>query len=370
MNKRILYISNTSWYLYNFRHNIMEIMLSKGYDIYAVAPFDDYSDKLIKLGVKYIDIEFDRSDKSPVSNVRIILKLITIYNKIKPDILHQLTIKPVLFGTIAARIVGLKKIINSITGLGNAFANENLLKRFIIQSYRIVFNSKSVSVIFQNPDDMGEFLDHSIASNSNSTLILGSGVNTSEFKSTGKSSGKGKIRFSIFCRMSWEKGVNDFIEAAKKTWEQNKNTEYFLVGGIDEDNPKGISEAWLQNAAKHPAIHWTSFVDDVFPWLEKSDIVVLPSLFREGVPRSLIEAASMEKPIIATNVPGCREIVDDGVNGILIPSGDVRLLAESMLRLSEDVKLREQMGRAGRDRVVKYFDEKIVISKTIQLYEK
>ena len=170
--------------------------------------------------------------------------------------------------------------------------------------------------------------------------------------------------------MLWEKGIKEFVEAGRNTWETNNNTEYYLVGGLDLDNPNAIPEEWMLEIIKHPAFHWTSFVDDVYPWLERSDIVVLPSQFREGVPKSLLEAAAMEKPIIATDVPGCREIVQNGVNGILVPAKNVEALSKSMIDLSENQVLRETMGKAGRRRAVEHFDINIVNKKTIELYEK
>ncbi len=175
--------------------------------------------------------------------------------------------------------------------------------------------------------------------------------------------------FILIARMLWDKGVAEFVKAAKKVNEQNPLTHFILLGGTDSGNPAGIPISWLKQQNKHGFIEWIDYVDDVRPYLAKSSVVVLPS-YKEGLPQSLIEAAAMAKPIITTDTPGCREVVKDGVNGLLVPKKNVELLAKAMLTLANDPDLCKRMGHASRERVLKYFDEHIVIRKTLDVYRK
>lgn len=169
--------------------------------------------------------------------------------------------------------------------------------------------------------------------------------------------------------MLWDKGVSEFVKAAKKVKEQNPLTHFILLGGTDSGNPSAISISWLKQQNKHGFIEWIDYVDDVRPYLAKSSVMVLPS-YKEGLPQSLIEAAAMAKPIITTDIPGCREVVKDGLNGLLVPKKNVELLVKAMLTLANDPDLCKCMGYAGRERVLKYFDDRIIIRKILDVYQK
>lgn len=175
--------------------------------------------------------------------------------------------------------------------------------------------------------------------------------------------------FILIARMLWDKGIAEFVKAAKKVKEQNPLTHFILLGGTDSGNPSAVPISWLKQQNKHCFIEWIDHVDDVRPYLAKSSIVVLPS-YKEGLPRSLIEAAAMAKPIITTDIPGCREVVKDGVNGLLVPKENVELLVKAMLTLANNPDLCKRMGHASRERALKYFDECIVIRKTLDVYSK
>jgi len=176
--------------------------------------------------------------------------------------------------------------------------------------------------------------------------------------------------FILIARMLWDKGVAEFTKAAKKVKEQNPLTHFILLGGTDSGNPAGIPLSWLKQQNKYGFIEWIDYVDDVRPYLAESSVVVLPSYYKEGLPRSLIEAAAMAKPIITTDTPGCREVVKDGINGLLVPKKNVELLIKAMLTLANDPDLCKRMGHASRERALRYFDDHIIICKTLDVYRK
>jgi glycosyltransferase involved in cell wall biosynthesis len=230
--------------------------------------------------------------------------------------------------------------------------------------------SKNSQVIFQNTDDRNYFSKNNIVPSTRTNIIKTSGVNIEEFAPSKNYNLTNKtITFTLIARMLWDKGIREFIEAAEYVKQKNPSTHFVLLGGSDNGNPKAVPESYLLAKKLSGIIDWIDHVDNVRPYIDDSDVVVLPS-YREGGPRSLIEGASMGKPLIATHVPGCREIVEHEVNGLLVPSRDVISLADAMLALSEDHELRYQMGRNGRKKVLEEFDEKIVIRKTLDVYKK
>lgn len=366
----ILYIANTSWYLYNFRRSLMEKMIELGYRVSAAAPWDDYSRRLEEVGIHYINLSMSRSSKNPFVDLILLLRLLNLYTRNKFDLIHHFTPKIVIYGSFAARVAGLKSVVNAVTGLGHTFAKKGLLRYLVSKMYKVAFSGSS-HIIFQNPDNQKMFLQSKIVRRKATHLVKGSGVNTNHFSpGMNKTQLNNNVRFSLISRLIWDKGVREFVEAAKIVKEKCPSAHFDLIGNPDEGNPNAVSQRYLAKLKDVKAIRWTGHIDDVKTAIQNSDVIVLPSTYGEGVPRALIEGASMAKALVTTNVPGCREIVDHNINGLIIPPNDVNALIDAMLKLANNPELRYQMGQKGRKKVLEEFDEKIVIQKTLEVYKK
>jgi len=366
---KIVFLYNSAGYLYRFRLGLMLSMKNRGWQVVAAAPFDESAAKIEAEGIRFWALPISRKGKNPWTDFRMGMRLAKFYRREKPNIVHHFTIKPVIYGTLAARLCGISGIVNLIPGLGHVFLRGGLLQFWVERAYRMVF-SPSVQVIFQNRNDLEFFVERKLVKRKQAHLIFGSGINTSAFSPDRLPADEApsRITFSLVTRMLWEKGVAEFVEAAKIVKNQNSRTHFQLIGAPDAGNPTSVSTSWLEEQQTLDYIDWVGHTDDVRPYLADAAAVILPS-YREGAPRALLEAASMGKAIVAADVPGCREVVDDGINGYLVPPKNVEKLAQAMLKLAEDPAGRRQMGLAAREKALKHFDERIIIRKTMEVYE-
>ena len=367
---KIAFVYNSASYLYRFRLGLMLSMKNRGWQVIAVSPFDEYADRIEAEGIRFWALPIHRKAKNPWEDLRIGLRLAGFYRREKPNIVHHFTIKPVIYGTAAARLAGISGIVNLIPGLGHVFLRGGGIQSLVENMYRTVFSSR-VQVIFQNHDDLDFFVKKKIVRKEQSHLILGSGVDTEMFSPDKFHVDPSPTRliFSMACRMLWEKGVSEFVEAAKIVKQRNSRAHFRLIGDPDMGNPASVPISWLEEKTTLGFIDWVRHNDDIRPYLSDSAVAVLPS-YREGVPRTLLEAAAMAKPIVTTDVPGCREVVEDGVNGFLVPPKNVERLAQAMLKLADDQGMRKKMGQAGREKMLQSFTEHIIIRKTLEVYEK
>jgi glycosyltransferase involved in cell wall biosynthesis len=369
---KILFSANTSWYLYNFRKNLIQSMVSRGWDVILVAPQDEYYWRIKLPGVKYIGLPIDRYGFSPFHAWSSVRNYYQIFKREKPNAIHLFTIKPVILGTIAARLAGIRKIVISITGLGYIFSSGHRLRKIVETVYRSVLTSSRVDVILQNPDDEKLFQSFSRIQPSRIHLIKGSGVDLDSFKMNGHKPppelDNDSLHFIMFCRMLWDKGVKEFVMAAELVKKHIPEAQFHLIGGIETGSPNEVPKTWLEQYKNHEFIHWVDHVDDIRPWIAGSNVVVLPTYYGEGVPKSLIEAAALSKAIITTDIAGCREIVIDQKNGVLILPNSVDALRNAMLHLGQNQLLRSKMGIMGRRLVEKEFGDHSVISATIDVY--
>jgi len=368
-HKKIVFVANTSWYLYNFRLSLLKEMVASGWKVFALAPHDKYSQYFEIHGISFVRLIISRRGINPLKELLTIWRIYIVYNRIQPDFIHHFTSKVAIYGSFAARLAGIKNVVSSITGLGYAFINKGILHFIVKAMYKVAFQGVS-QVIFQNSNDKEMFLRYKLISPKKVYLVKGSGVNTEYFTShVNDNRINGNITFALISRMLWDKGVGEFVEAAKSTKRSLPTVKFLLVGSPDYGNPNTVPEKYLEEQSSNGYIEWIGHVDDVKPFILKSDVVVLPS-YREGLPKVLLEAASCGRAIVATDVPGCREIVEHGINGLLVPPKDVNSLAEAMFKLAKDPGLRLQMGQNGRKKVLREFDDKIVIKKTMEIYKK
>ena len=368
---KITLISNTSWYLFNFRSSLIKQLIDDGHDVHILAPFDNYVDRLVKLGADYHEIKLTRFKKSILWDFLFILKLIRMNYKLKPDVIHHFTIKPVIYGSIATWFYPKAKVVNSIPGLGlsfNVIYKNKWINRFIMALYKIAFKRKH-KIIFQNPDDMNFFIKKGILNINQCHLIKSSGVDMDKFLKNGYVKDNKIIKFGIMGRMIWSKGILDFVEASKIVYNKNKNTQFYILGSPDPHSPDSISYDWLKDINDEEHILWLEHTDNVKHFLSEIDVFVLPTYYPEGLPKSLIEAGAMELPLITTNTPGCREVVQDGYNGMLVNIKDQIELSQRMYELSIDRVKIKKFGINSRKLVESEYDVKIVNNKTIELYK-
>jgi len=367
--KKIVFVANTSWYLYNFRFSLLKEMVASGWKVFVVAPQDKYSQYFEIHGISFVRLIISRRGINPLKELLTMWRIYVIYKRLQPDFIHLFTPKMAIYGSFAARLAGIKNVVSSITGLGYAFINKGILHFIVRAMYKLAFQGVS-QVIFQNSNDKEMFLRYKLISPKKVYLVKGSGVNTEYFAShVNDNRLDDNVTFALISRMLWDKGVGEFVEAAKFTKSNLPTAKFLLVGSPDSGNPNTVPEKYLKEQNANGCIEWIEHVDDVKPFIVKSDAVVLPS-YREGLPKVLLEAASCERAIVATDVPGCREIVEHGINGLLVPPKDVNTLAKAMLKLAKNPGLRLQMGQNGRKKVLREFDEKIVIQKTMEIYKK
>jgi len=358
--KKIVLSSNTSWSIFNFRFRLIKELL-KNYEVIIVAPKDKYSEKIINLGCKYYDIYIDRKGTNPINDLKTFWQYYRLYKKIKPNIALHFTIKPNIYGNFVSQLLGIP-VINNITGLGTLFIKKNFITYLAEIMYKIAFRNSFV--FFQNKEDKELFVQKNLVKRYD--VLPGSGIDTEEFKPIKIEKKDNIFRFLLIARMIWDKGIGEYVEAAKIIKQKYKNVEFLLLGPVGVDNPTAIPKEQIDKWKKEGIVKYLGTTDDVKSEIAKVDCVVLPS-YREGISRVLLEAAAMEKPLIATDIAGCKEVVENGINGYLCKVKDAKDLAdkmEKMLNLSEDK--RKEMGKAGREKMIKEFDERIVIEKYLE----
>lgn len=353
----------------------MKFLSDKGWSVVAVANDEaDFAKRFAKEGIKFINMLIDHKGTNPIADMGLIRRLNALYKKEAPTLVHHFTIKPVIFGSLAAKWAKIPAIVNTITGLGYVFEKGGFMMRIVMELYRLALSGRP-QVIFQHNDDYRFFISNNIIRETKARVILGSGVNTEIIHPTMAKKYNGGLRFLFASRMLWSKGVREYVSAAEKIKEQFPETSFIMAGGASggsaKGNPEAIPEKWLYDVNTIGSVIWMGRIpfEDVMRLLDNSDVFVLPSYYPEGIPRSLIEAAAKGKAIITTNTPGCREVVIDGTNGFLVPPKDVNSLTNSLLKFIRQPELADQMGTASRKRAVNIFDEKKILDQTALVYK-
>lgn len=356
--------SNTSWYLYNFRKNTILSLLNEGFHVIAIAPADNYSCKIQDLGAEFINISIDQSGKNPIKDIRTIFGFKKIFSERRIDVLLNFTPKNNIYATIAASYFNIK-VINNIAGLGVLFINESITSKIARLLYKYSQSSAS-KIFFQNEDDRELFLKKGLARANVTDRLPGSGADLTRFI-VRPAPDDGVVRFLLIARMLYDKGINYYIESARIL--KNKyaeKVEFRLLGFLDVNNPSAVKEKEMQAWVEEGIVTYLGTSDNVEDEIAEVDCMVLPSYYREGVPKSLLEAGAMGKPIVTTDNVGCRETVEHGHNGFLCMPRDIEsltIMLQKIINMSHEERL--EMGRKSRVKMEKEFDEKIVIGKYI-----
>jgi glycosyltransferase involved in cell wall biosynthesis len=364
---RIGLIVNSSWNIYNFRLGLVEAFLKEGHQVIAIAPDDGFVKELQAKNCEFYPVEMERKGANPLKDLYLTWALYQIYKKVNLDIALHFTIKPNIYGTLAARLLHIPTI-NNVTGLGTVFLRPNLTAHIAQLLYRLAFQFPR-KVFFQNQDDLDLFLRKKLISPTITDLLPGSGIDIEKFKPQEISHGeanKKTFTFLLIARLLYDKGILEYIEAIRRLKEKDNFSHtlvFQLLGKIETDKGLGVTQEMLQSWVGENLIQYLGTTQDIRPFIQDADCVVLPS-YREGTPRTLLEAASMGKPLIATNVAGCKETVIDKVNGLLCEVKNGEDLAEKMGQMIEmPAKERSAMGKQSRLLAISKFDQNIVIQK-------
>ncbi len=358
---KIAIVLNTSWNIYNFRKGLVTSLMDKGNQVITIAPKDQYTYKLMDLGCRHVPVKMDSRGANPIKDFLLIMELYRIYKKVRPDVILHYTIKPNIYGTIAASMLGIP-VINNVCGLGTMFLKDNLVSRVAISLYRIAFRFPK-KIFFQNEDDKNLFLKKGIVREKICDLLPGSGINVEDFSPTLHSAKNKQFTFLLISRLIYDKGILEYIEAIAALKKEGIDANFQLLGQIDVNHKRGIPSEIIQQWVETNQVEYLGSTNDVRAFIQNADCIVLPS-YREGTPKTLLEAASMQKPIVTTNVPGCNSVVKHGKNGYLCQLKDARDLADKMkLMFSLEPQSRNKMGKFGREYIKQHFDEGIVIEK-------
>jgi len=371
VRKKILYVVNTPEFFLSHRSALALAAFEKDYEVHVATAAGVDVARIRQLGFIHHTIPFTRSGVNPLSEVTVLSGLYKLYRKIRPDLVHHVTIKPVLYGSIAARMASVPAVVNAISGLGYVFSASgmmpSLLRIPVKTLYQLALAHKGTVVIVQNIHDYNVVQNAGWIDQDRIRLIRGSGVDLDTFKPTNESPNDMIVVFAS--RMLWDKGVGVFVKAARDLLGRGVDARFVLVGAPDLGNPNSVTRQQLVEWAGEPGIEWWGYRDDMDHVFNQASIVCLPTYYGEGVPKALIEAAATGKPVVATDIPGCAEIIQDQSNGLLVPPRDVAALAKAIELLINDEELRLKMGANGRAIAEADFSIESVINQTMDIYQ-
>jgi len=368
---KIILVANTDWYLYNFRASLMRDLRSRGAEVVLVSPPGEFAASFRDWGFRWLPWEVGRKTVAPWQETGAIFALARLYRAERPDLVHHHTIKPSIYGTLAARLVGVPAIVNAVTGRGYVFLGEDyrarLLRALIQPVYRLILRSSRVGMIFENQVDRDDFIARRLVPAERTWLIESVGVDPNRFRPQPEPEGVPVVLLAA--RMLWDKGVGILAEAARILKSRKVAARVVLVGLPDPGNPASIPEKTLLAWQDDGILEWWGWraaMENVYP---QSHIVTLPSFYGEGVPTTLLEAAACARPLVAADIPGARSVISSGENGFLVPPQDALSLADALARLVEAPDLRRKMGQAARRTVLQKFTQQQVNAATIAVYE-
>lgn len=366
---RILYNVNIPRFFVSHRLPLALAARDAGYDVHVTTSDADAENvaKIIDSDLPYHPLPLAQHGTNPLSEVKTLQAMVTLYRQLQPDIVHHVSIKPVLYGGIAARLSGIRTVVGAMSGLGYVFINDTSKARLIRQMVRpllkIALGHRNTAMIFQNDDDLARFVAMGLIASDKAVLIRGSGVDMTHFLPTPETDGLPIILFAG--RLMWQKGAGMFAEAARRL---RHKARFVIVGYAEATSPDTVSQAQLEQWASEGILEWWGKRDDMPQVFAQSHIVCLPSTYGEGVPKVLIEAAACARPIVTTDTPGCRDITRHGENGLLVAPHDIDALVSALEQLIDDAQLRQQMGVKGRVIAERDFSLDTVVRETLALY--
>lgn len=362
----VLLTGNTTFKLANFREGLIRRIVADGHRVTVVAPPDEYVAKIRALGCDFLPVQMDRNGTSPLAEARLLFSIFNVIRRSRPDVVFGYTIKNNIYGGIACQILGIPFVPN-VTGLGPTFNATGILNRMVRTLYRVAFG-KAHTVFFQNSSDLMLFTGSHLVSKDRVHLLPGSGVDLNRFAASPMPESKEGIRFLLVARLLWDKGVGVYADAARKVRKTFPQARFQLLGPLDPDSKSGISGEQLDEWISEGVFDYLGSTREVRPFLQAANCLVLPSYYHEGTPRSLLEAGAVGRPIITTDMPGCRNVVLEHKSGFLVAPHDAEQLAaacEAFLEL--DPEAQAAMGAASRRHIAQNYDEEIVIDAYLRI---
>lgn len=370
--RRLLIFVNVGWFFLSHRLPVAMAARRAGMDVHVAADVEQPAEScaMAAAGLTFHRIRLARSGLSPLTDAATIFGMAQVCARLRPDVVHNVTSKPVMYGSFVAKAFRVKGIVNAVSGFGYAYGSGSGRRPLAVmmdRAYRLAFSGERVRVIVQNDEDAAEVTRICPAAASRITLIRGSGVNLAEFHASPEP--VGTVVVVLPARMLRDKGILEFCEAAVMLRRKGVDARFVLAGRVDRSNRSALTDSELGELSRTTGVQWLGDCRDVPALLRDSHIVCLPTYYREGVPKALLEACASQRPIVTTDVPGCRDVVAEGVNGFLVPPRNAMTLAAALRRLIENPQLRSQMGRAGRALAEREFDARQVATRHLQVYQ-
>ena len=368
---KIVLFANTEWYLWNFRRSLAMALRDAGHDVLLISPEGPYGEKLRALGLRWQPLPMDRRSLNPLREAALLWHLVRLFRRERVDLVHGFTIKSAVYGSLAARLAGVPARVNAVAGMGYVFVNDSakarVLRPIVRGLLKLALGGRNARLILQNPDDVALFERAGLVDPAHVRLIPGSGVDTARFTPDAARVAGERIRVLLPARLLWDKGLAEYAQAAHLLRERRVPVDLLLAGDPDPGNPAAVPEADVRGWVDEGLMQWLGHVDDMPALFRSVDVVALPS-YREGLPKGLIEAGASGCALIATDVPGCREVVEHEIDGLRVPARDGAALAEAIERLARDPELRARLGAAAREKATARFDERIVARETMAVY--
>jgi glycosyltransferase involved in cell wall biosynthesis len=372
VSKRLLLNVNVAWFFLSHRLAVARAARDAGFDVHVAADVASEEEvaAVLKEDLTFHRVHLSRGRMLPTRDLGYLAELTRVMRHVKPDLVHNITAKPIVYGTMVARALGVAGIVNAVSGLGYSFSGGQerwLVSRLVASAYRFALRRPGIRVVFQNTDDIEAFVSARIIDPAQAILIRGSGVDLEAFALSSEPGGRPRV--VLPARMLRDKGVVEFARAAELLRSRGTAATFLLAGMLDEANPAGLSQPELSQLQHGTGVEWLGHVADMPALLRSVHVVCLPS-YREGLPKALIEACAAGRAIVATDVPGCREVVNHELNGLLVRPRDTGALADALQRLLSDPTLRTKMGMAGRRKAEAEFDVVAVVRATLDVYRK
>lgn len=373
---KFMFFANTDWYLYNFRLSTALHLKEHGADVVMLSPPGSFGAKFAEHGIRWITLPLmERASLNPARELLTLRQMIQVLSDERPDLLHNFTVKCAVYGALAARLSRVPAVVNAVAGMGYVFTSNTAMARALRPVVKVLMRgtlgARNSRLILQNPDDAQAFRGAKLVPECNIRLIRGSGVNTTRF--TPKASrleAPRPLRVLLAARLLWEKGIREFVDAAALVRAQGRNMEFLLAGAPDPGNPHSVDQRHVDEWTRLGLVTWLGHVDDMPALMRSVDVMALPSYYREGVPRSLIEGAACGLALVTTDLPGCREVVSrHGVDGLHVEPRSAASLADRLMKLDDDRLLLRRLGDSARGKAMSEFDEKLVIARTLDVYD-
>jgi glycosyltransferase involved in cell wall biosynthesis len=371
---KFIFFANTDWYLYNFRLSTALRLRKDGHEVVMVSPPGKFGERFAAHGFRWVSLPMDRASLNPLREAATLYRLIGVLRQEQPDLLHNFTVKCAVYGALAARIARVPATVNAVAGMGYVFTSDTLkarLLRPVVKALlRVTLDSERSLLVLQNPDDAMTFSNAGLISPEKIRVILSSGVNTTRFQPAKRPPNQHeRLRVLLAARLLWEKGIQEFVDASALLRRWGRDVEFVLAGTPDPGNPHSVSAEQVREWVDAGLVRWLGHVDDMPGLLSTVHVMALPSYYREGVPKSLIEGAASGLALITTDRPGCREVVTkDGFDGLRVEPRNARSLAKCIVQLDDDRELLAQLGLRARQKALRDFDERIVIQRTVDVY--